>query len=64
MKISPSILTKVDAYILRTLELERDITHSELATRILNRYGVDINIAERLKEYTPPDQPSNFLYWN
>jgi hypothetical protein len=64
MKISPTLLTRIDAYILRTIELERDIKHDELARRILSRYGVEIDIAERLKEYTPPDQPSNFLYWN
>ena len=64
MKISPTILTRVDAYILRTVELERDIRHDELARRILSRYGVEIDIAERLKEYTPPNEDNPFIYWN
>ena len=64
MTPSASLLTRIDAYILRTLELERDITHSDLAERIKNRYGVDVSIAERLKEYTPPEEDNPFIYWN
>lgn len=61
--MTTSLLSRIDAYILRTLELERDITHSELAERIKNRYGVDIDVSKRLSEYTPPEEPNIFIYW-
>jgi len=64
MKTSESLLTRIDAYILRSFELETDLTHKVLAERILNRYGVDIDIQERLNEYTPPESFNPFIYWN
>lgn len=60
---SQSLLTKIDAFILRSLELETDLKHSELEKRILSRYGVDVSVSERLKEYTPPDEEP-FKNWN
>ena len=61
---SDSTLTKIDAYILRSLELETDLKHSELEKRIKARYGFDIDVKERLKEYTPRNDDNNFIFWN
>lgn len=54
-KPSEQMLTKIDAYILRSLELDTRLSHKELEKRIFNRYGYNVDISERLKEYTNPD---------
>ena len=60
---SEQLLTRIDAFILISLELDRDLTHEKLEERIKNRYGVDISVKERLKEYIPPDDDNPFIYW-
>ena len=57
------LLTKIDAVILRALEMDRDMSHADLEEFIFKEYGVEVSVKERLKEYTPP-KPNNFLYWN
>lgn len=65
MEYKPSrhLLTKIDSFILRSLELDRELTHEKLEERIKSRYGVDISVKERLKEYIPPDDDNPFIYW-
>lgn len=60
---SEQLLTRIDAFMLRSLELDRELTHKELEKRIKSRYGVDISVRERLKEYIPPDDDNPFIYW-
>lgn len=62
-KPSSQLLTRIDAFILRSLELDRELTHTKLEERIKSRYGVDISVKERLKEYIPPDDDNPFIYW-
>lgn len=62
-KPSEQMLTRIDAFILRSLEMERELTHEELEERIKSRYGCDISVKERLKEYIPPNDDNPFIYW-
>ena len=64
-KPSETILTKIDAFILSTIESNTGITQKELEKRIFNRYGYSVDVKERLKEYTPKDQDGQFfIFWN
>ncbi len=49
------MLTRIDAFILRSLEDDTSLTNADLEKRIHNRYGYDISVSERLKEYTNKD---------
>lgn len=62
--MTTDLLTRIDSYLLRTVELERDITREELAKRVKSRYGVDIDVQARLREYTPPDNEPILIYWS
>lgn len=63
-KPSDQMLTKIDAFILRQLEMNNGLKKSELEERIFSRYGFNIDVDERLKNYITPEQDNNFLYWN
>lgn len=48
---SDQLLTRIDAYLLATVEIEREITHEQLEKLILDRYGATISASERLAIY-------------
>lgn len=65
MKHNEQLLTQIDAFLLRAIEMERSLTITELAKKVRDKFGVDVDVQARLKEYCPSDQnPLAYLYWN
>jgi len=48
---SSQLLTRIDAYLLATVEIEREITFEQLEKLVLDRYGATISAQERLAIY-------------
>lgn len=63
-KPSDQILTKIHAYVLRQLEMNREMTHKKLEKQVFERYGYSVSVAEILKEYTNQDGEFPFTNLN
>lgn len=46
-----TLLTKIDALILKAHEMDNNFSREDVAEYIYKEFGVEVNVTERLKEY-------------